>query len=95
MDGQCRSHRSIRTHLKALETAITDPGGVATSLYQEGLIDNLAWQRADIASAAVPRRACAARVTFCHSVRLLPRFLPLRATRRPKSDTNGLSATVA
>ena len=57
MAGQCRSHRSIRIHLKALETAITDPGGVATSLYQEGLIDNLAWQRAEIASAAVPERS--------------------------------------
>ena len=57
MAGQCRFHRSIHTHLKALETAITDPGGVATSLYQEGLINNLAWQRADIASAAVPERS--------------------------------------
>ena len=42
-----------------------------------------------------PRRACAARVTFCHSVCLLPRFLPLRTTRRPISDTNGFSATLA
>ena len=57
MAGRCRSHRSIRTHLKTLETAITDPGGLATSLYQEGLIDNLAWQRAEIASAAVPERS--------------------------------------
>ena len=40
---------------------------------------------------------------FCHSVRLsiclsvclLPRFLPLRATRRPISDTDGFSATLA
>ena len=31
----------------------------------------------------------------CLSVCLLPRFLPLRATRRPKSDTNGFSATLA
>ena len=51
-----------------------------------------------------PRRACAARVivlgllfcpSVCPSVCLLPRFLPLRATRRPKSDTNGFSATLA
>ena len=41
-----RSLRSFRTHLKALETAITDPGGLATSLRQESLIDRLAWQRA-------------------------------------------------
>ena len=57
MAGRCRSHRSIRTHLKALETAITDPGGLATSLHQEGLIDRLAWQRAEIASAAVLERS--------------------------------------
>ena len=31
---------------------------------------------------------------FGPSVCLLPRFLPLRATRRPKSDTNGFSATL-
>ena len=46
-----------------------------------------------------PQRACAARVTVlglsCLSVCLLPRFLPLRATRRPKSDTNGFSTTLA
>ena len=47
-----------------------------------------------------PRRACAARVTvlvlsFCLSVCLLPRFLPLRAKRRPINDTNGFSATLA
>ena len=57
MACQCHSRRSILTHLKALEAAITDPGGLATSLYQEGLIDNLAWQRAEIASAAVPERS--------------------------------------
>ena len=55
MACRCRSRRSILTHLKA---AITDPGGLATSLYQEGLIDRLAWQRADIASAAVPASYC-------------------------------------
>ena len=55
-----------------------------------------------------PRRACAARVTVvvlsfclsvvlsvCLSVCLFPRFLPLRATRRPISDSNGFSATLA
>ena len=47
-----------------------------------------------------PRRACAVRVTvvvlsFCLSVCLLPRFLLLRATRRPISDTNGFSAILA
>ena len=47
-----------------------------------------------------PRRACTARVTvvvlsFCLSVCLLPRFLPLRAIRRLITDTNGFSATMA
>ena len=42
-----RSLRSFRKHLKALETAIADPGGLATSLHEKGLIDRLAWQRAD------------------------------------------------
>ena len=46
------------------------------------------------------RPACAARVTvvvlsFCLSVCLLSHFLPLRATRRPISNTNGFSATLA
>ena len=40
-------YRSLIRHLNALETAITDPRGLATSLYQESLIDRLAWQRAD------------------------------------------------
>ena len=35
------------------------------------------------------------RPSVCPSVCLLPRFLPLRATRRAKNDTNGLSATLA
>ena len=47
-----------------------------------------------------PRCACAARVTvvvlsFRPSICLLPRFLPLRARRRPISETNGFSATLA
>ena len=34
-------------------------------------------------------------MSVCLSVCLLPRFLPLRETRRPISDTNGSSATLA
>ena len=34
-------------------------------------------------------------LSVCLSVCLLPRFLPLRATRRPISDSNGFSATLA
>ena len=47
-----------------------------------------------------PRRACAAKVTvvvlsFRPSVCLLSHFLPLRTRRRPISDTNRFSATLA
>ena len=45
-----------------------------------------------------PRCACAPRVNYTVVVLsfcLLPRFLPLRATRRLISDTNGFSATLA
>ena len=50
-----------------------------------------------------PRCTCAARITVVvlfrpsvfPSVCLFPRFLPLRATRRPITDTNGFSATLA
>ena len=47
-----------------------------------------------------PRRACAARVTVLSlsvlpSVCPVPLILALRATRRPKSATNGFSATLA
>ena len=34
-----RSHCSFLRHLKTLETAKTDPGGLATSLFQKDLID--------------------------------------------------------
>ena len=52
-----RSLRSFRKHVNALERAITDPGGLATLLFQEGLIGDVAWQRADIPSAAAPERS--------------------------------------
>ena len=45
-----------------------------------------------------PRRACAARVTVLGlrpSVCPVPLILALRATRRPKSDTNGFSTTLS
>ena len=42
------------------------------------------------------RRACAARVTVLGlSVRLLPRFLLPHVMKCPRSDTNGLSTTLA
>ena len=43
---QHASHRAFIKHLTSLETAVTDPEGLASALYQEGLIDRLAWQRA-------------------------------------------------
>ena len=39
----------------------------------------------------IDRRITVLGLSFC----LLPRFLPLRTTRRPIRDTNGFSATVA
>ena len=39
--------------------------------------------------------SCIVILSVCLSVCLLPHFLPLRATRRPISDTNGFSATLA
>ena len=38
--------------------------------------------------------SCFVILSVCLSVCLLPRFLPLRATRRPISDANGFSATL-
>ena len=60
------------------------------------MVPTLSYMNVSISIVLVnPRRACAARVTalglsFRLSVCLL---LPLRATRRPKSDTNGFSTT--
>ena len=49
-----RQHHAFVGNLKALETAITDPGGLAASLYGKGLIDKLTWQRATGTLAAAP-----------------------------------------
>ena len=51
-----RQHHAFRKNLKILETAITDPGGLATSLYGKGLIDRLAKQRAHSQSATILER---------------------------------------
>ena len=41
---------SFRKHLKELESAVTDPGGLAVELYSDGLIDKVTLQKASLAS---------------------------------------------
>ena len=41
-------HEAFLVHLDTLRTAVTDPGGLATALYSRGLIDRLAYQRANL-----------------------------------------------
>ena len=50
-------HGAFLKHLKDLETVITDPGGLATSLYSKGLIDKLAWQKATSSSLTALERS--------------------------------------
>ena len=47
----CRpGHRSLLKHLKELELAVTDPGGLAVQLYSNGLIDQMTRQKASLTS---------------------------------------------
>ena len=41
---------SFLKHLKELESAVTDPGGLAVQLYSKGLIDQVTRQRASLTS---------------------------------------------
>ena len=41
---------SFLKHLKELESAVTDPGGLAVELYSNSLIDRVTRQRASLAS---------------------------------------------
>ena len=41
---------SFLKHLKELESAVTDPGGLAVELYSNGLIDRVTRQRASLIS---------------------------------------------
>ena len=50
-------YRSFLRHLKELESAITDPGGLAVELYSHGLIDRMARQRASLPSMAQLERS--------------------------------------
>ena len=47
MAARSPSHRAFLKHLDDLEVATTDPEGLATQLYADGLIDRLALQRAN------------------------------------------------
>ena len=50
-------YRAFFTNLDALRTAITDPGYLATQLYSAGLINQLAHQRAGLATLAPLERS--------------------------------------
>ena len=48
---------SFRKHLNELESAVTDPGGLAVELYSYGLIDRVARERASLATVAPLERS--------------------------------------
>ena len=50
-------YRSFLKHLKELESAVTDPGGLAVQLYSNGLIDKVAKERASIIALAPTERS--------------------------------------
>ena len=43
-------HRAFLEHIQELESAVTDPGGLAVQLYAKGLIDQVTRQRASLTS---------------------------------------------
>ena len=50
-------HEAFLVHLDTLRTAVTDPGGLATALYSRGLIDRLAYQRANLTTLTTLERS--------------------------------------
>ena len=50
-------YEAFLVHLGSLRTAITDPGGLATELYAQGLIDRLNYQRANLSTLAPLERS--------------------------------------
>ena len=48
---------SFLKHLKELESAVTDPGGLAVELYSNGLIDRVAKERASLMALAPIERS--------------------------------------
>ena len=57
MAVQSASHRAFLKHSKALESATTDPGHLATQLRAESLIDQLAQERAQLLTLAPLERS--------------------------------------
>ena len=50
-------HEAFLVHLDTLRAAVTDPGGLATALYSRGLIDRLAYQRANLTTLTMLERS--------------------------------------
>ena len=50
-------HEAFLVQLDTLRTAVTDPGGLAAALYSNGLIDRLAFQRANLTTLATLERS--------------------------------------
>lgn len=50
-------HEAFLVHLDSLRTAVTDPGGLATALYSQGLIDRLVYQRANLTTLTTLERS--------------------------------------
>lgn len=50
-------HEAFLVHLDTLRTAVTDPGGLATALYSQGLIDRLVYQRANLTTLTTLERS--------------------------------------
>ena len=58
MSGTSRpGYLSFLKHLKELESAVTDPGGLAVELYSNGLIDKVAKERASLTPLAPVERS--------------------------------------
>ena len=55
--SKTHGYEAFLVHLGSLLTAITDPGGLATDLYSQGLISRLSYQRAHLLSLAPLERS--------------------------------------
>ena len=92
--------KGIRSNVQAylLEHANISVTCLHNSLHLSGIVYAHVFIHVCVHGFVNPWRACAARVTvlnLCVCVCLLALILALRATRGPKSGTNGFSATLA